>query len=202
MHLNETELIDLAEGTRPEASAPHLAGCARCRTLIEEMRATIAAAAAADLPEPSPLFWDHLSDRVRQAVAAEPAAPRRAWHDLTTWWRVLAPASAAALVALMIAGALTWRAMPQTHVAGGAENDSASARAADATPADPFSETGSEDDSLMLVADLSAAMNVDPASDANLAPNGSIEHAVMDLNDDELRELERLLKQELAPSGA
>ena len=32
----------------------------------------------ADVPEPSPLFWEHLSQRVHDAVAAEPV-PSRSW---------------------------------------------------------------------------------------------------------------------------
>jgi len=42
--------------------------------------------AAGQVPEPSPLFWNHLSARVRDAVAEEPIAP--AWWSL--YWRPLA----------------------------------------------------------------------------------------------------------------
>ena len=41
--------------------------------------------AAGEVPEPSPLFWHHLSARVREAVADEPIA--RAWWSL--YWRPL-----------------------------------------------------------------------------------------------------------------
>jgi hypothetical protein len=202
MHLKEAELVDLAEGTLPESSVPHLAGCARCRRQLLEMRAMMAAAAAVRVPEPSPLFWDHLSNRVRQAVAGQATAPRQRWHALATWRRLLVPASAIAAVLLLIAGALTWRAtVPQPQIASRAQSEAGPAVAPDSAAADPFDDPA-EDDSLMLVADLSAAMNLDPATDANLAPSGSAEHAVMHLNDDQLRELERLLQQALAPSGA
>jgi hypothetical protein len=201
MHLKEAELVDLAEGTLPESSVPHLAGCARCRRQLLEMRAMMAAAAAVHVPEPSPVFWDHLSNRVRQAVADEATAPRQRWHALT-WRRLLVPASAGATALLLIAGALTWRATaPQPQIASRAQSVATPAVAPDSAAADPFDDQA-EDDSLMLVADLSAAMNLDPATDANLAPSGSAEHAVMHLNDDQLRELERLLQQALAPSGA
>ena len=42
--------------------------------------------AAGDVPEPSPLFWNHLSARVRDAVAVEPIA--RSWWSL--YWRPVA----------------------------------------------------------------------------------------------------------------
>ena len=39
MHLEADELIDLAEGARPESSAPHLAACAQCRAQLADLRA-------------------------------------------------------------------------------------------------------------------------------------------------------------------
>src|SRR6476469_3139983 len=76
MHLNTDELVDIAEGTRTEAAAPHLASCEPCRAQLCELRAMIAAAKDVDVPEPSPLFWDHLSARVSEAVAADRAGSR------------------------------------------------------------------------------------------------------------------------------
>ena len=70
-HLTSAEFVDLAEGARDAASAPHLAECDRCRRELADVRRMMAAAGASDVPEPSPLFWDHLSARVREGVAAE-----------------------------------------------------------------------------------------------------------------------------------
>jgi len=41
MHLKDDQLVDLAEGTLPESSAPHLASCEPCRRQLEEMRAAL-----------------------------------------------------------------------------------------------------------------------------------------------------------------
>src|SRR5438132_12929430 len=76
MHLTPDDLVDLADGTRPESSAPHLASCATCRAQLNEMRAMMSAVADVDVPEPSPLFWNHFSQRVHEAVAAEDGAAR------------------------------------------------------------------------------------------------------------------------------
>src|SRR6266851_8000309 len=76
MHLNADELVDLAEGARPESSAPHLAACPQCRAQLDDLRAMMSAAAGVDVPEPSPLFWDHFSQRVHDAIAAEDANAR------------------------------------------------------------------------------------------------------------------------------
>src|SRR5438876_1043875 len=107
MHLTPEELLDLAEGTRSPSSAPHLASCEECRGQLAELR-NVMTTLAVDVPEPSPLFWDHLSSRVREAVAAEPASSRR-WFDTARWYWGLAAASAAVVV---LAVSLTVRTVP------------------------------------------------------------------------------------------
>ena len=111
MHLTPEELIDFAEGTRAEAAAPHLQSCEVCRHHIVALRATMSAAADVDVPEPSPLFWDHLSQRVHEAVAAEEAPGARfpglsgfpAWVGaLAGSWRAWAVAGVAAAVMLSL----------------------------------------------------------------------------------------------------
>ena len=70
-HLTASRLIDLAEGAAPEAFAPHLQTCAACRQQLDALCTTMSAVAEVAAPEPSPLFWDHLSARVHEAVAAD-----------------------------------------------------------------------------------------------------------------------------------
>ena len=200
MHLSDVELVDLAEGTRPEPSAPHLAVCEQCRHQLLELRRMMGVAALVPVPEPSPLFWDHFSDRVRHAVAAEAIPPRRWWHDLAAASRVLIPASAVAVIALLVGGVVATRGprMPASNVAllsqlSGAPAEGGAGR-------DTFEEAALDDESLTLMADLSAAIDVDLVTDVALAPSAGADHAVTNLDHDELRELERLLN-ELAPSG-
>src|SRR6059058_6158759 len=110
MHLAPEELIDLAEGTRAEAAAPHLQSCEACRDQVVRLRTAMSAVAGlrgADVPEPSPLFWDHLSQRVREAVSAEePRGSRFAgwrWKTaLRASWRAWAIAGVAAAVVISI----------------------------------------------------------------------------------------------------
>jgi len=203
MHLKTGDLVDIAEGTRTEASAPHLAVCEPCRAQLHALRAMLSAARDVDVPEPSPLFWDHLSSRVIDAVAAE-GAPRTAWLDVTTWRRLLTPAWAVA-ASMIVVVALGSRLMAPHQLAG--------VDAGSAPPPPPFiadtnastavlGDVASDDASLMLVASLASALDLDAASDAGLAPSGSAEHAVTHMSDSELRELGRLLKEELARSGA
>jgi hypothetical protein len=194
MHLNAAELVDLAEGARAQGSAPHLASCDACRRKLEELRAVVARMGRMEgggVPEPSPLVWDGLSARVSDAVAAE-GAPRRSWFDVWSWPRVLVPIGAVA-AAVILAVAL---------------NRQAPVQAPALLPAAPVVDTLAgaletiSDPSLKVVAELTDDIDLETARDAGLATPGSAEHAVTHMNDAELRELRRLLREELARSGA
>jgi len=196
-HLKDEELVDIAEGTRPESSAPHLGGCDSCRAQLDELRAMMSAAQAVDIPEPSPLFWDHLSSRVREAVAADGEARRG--FDVPLWRRLLVPVSAVAVAALLIATALTPRApSPATNTTR------PGAAVVDAAPAIELLRdiSSDEDVSLTLVASLTDRVDLDTVREAGLATRGSAEDAITHMSESELRELGRLLKEELARPGA
>src|ERR1700676_306955 len=100
-HLNEEELLDLGEGARSESLTPHLASCESCRRQLADLRAAMSAAAAVEVPEPSPLFWQHLSARVREAVSNEERASASAWMPRWLGWRSAVPAVAVAAVILV-----------------------------------------------------------------------------------------------------
>lgn len=71
-HLTSEQLVDVAEGQVASPAEEHLRSCDACRVKVAELRAMRTMALQADeVPEPSPLFWDHLSARVHDAVAAE-----------------------------------------------------------------------------------------------------------------------------------
>ena len=205
MHLSADELVDLAEGTRPERSAPHLAACDQCRRQLQELRAMMASVAEVGVPEPSPLFWDHLSQRVRDAVAAE-EAPRRAWLD-ASWHCLPTPWSAVAVAVILVLAVFSSRLLsptrPQRIGPTLAPSPPAAAIADAALRDDLLSDAAVDDDaSLTLVASLAAHLDLEAAGEAGLVQGDSAEHAVTRMNRDDLRELRRLLKQELARSGA
>ena len=196
MHVNAEELVDIAEGTRPEGSAPHLATCEPCRAQLRDLRAMIAEARAVDVPEPSPLFWAHLSSRVSEAVAADQDTPlnarpffARLRHVHYGWF------AAAAMLALLLAS----RGRTPVQVLAPAALSVAEA----AVAPDLLSDVDPDGDaSLTLVASLTDDVDLETAREAGLAPRGSAEHAVTHLSDNELRELRRLLNAELTRSGA
>jgi len=184
MHLKDEQFIDCLELGEPDPRAvEHLRSCAACRAKLTDLRAALDSVAAADVPEPSPLFWDHFSRRVHDAVAAEAAdGAGRAW---LAW---LFPAAAALALFVFVVAPGVWRSMERT-----------ASPIAVAPPA-PARETLGEvtDPSLTFVADLTDGAGWETAHAAGLAPSGSAEHAVTHLSEAELRELHRLLQVELA----
>jgi hypothetical protein len=196
--LTSEELVDIAEGTRSEASAPHLAGCDPCRAQLSDLRAMMSVAAVVDVPEPSPLFWDHLSSRVSAAVAAEAAgaqlAPSRDVFRTLFGSRTLQ-------VALALAASLLIVVLINGRPTAPAVAEAPGFTVADAAP-DPLGVAADDDDSLTLVASLTDGQDLETVREAGLAPRGSAEHAVTHMSDGELRELSRLLKEELARPGA
>src|SRR5437867_2824093 len=78
-HLSAEEFVDAAEGTLAAVRAAHLRTCEACRTQADSLGALLRDTAAIDVPDPSPLFWDHFSARVRERIAGQPEADRASW---------------------------------------------------------------------------------------------------------------------------
>ena len=112
-HLSEVELVDLVEGRLPRARAEHVEACRECSTRAADIRDAVERTTGASVPEPSPLFWDHLAARVSEAIDREPF-PRRA--DRGRFMRAPAWAWAAtAACATVVAGAALWRGVQPDH---------------------------------------------------------------------------------------
>jgi len=198
MHLTPEQLVDIAEGTQPQALAlndveGHLASCEACRRQLADLRSMMAAVAEDEVPEPSPLFWDHFSARVNDAVAAEP----RGWD--WSWARLRMPIALAASAVLVIAVLGVRLIAPHESVAP----PSSVVFVAEPPPASAGETLATEvtDPSLALVADLTEDIGWDEARDAGLAPRGSAEYAVTHLSEGELRQLRDLLQEAMASSS-
>jgi hypothetical protein len=94
-HLSDESLLRLAQGGDVEADRAHALACGQCAERVEEARAGLLLARRADVPEPSPLYWEAMRLRIGQKIAEEPRrSPGRAW---------LAPVLAAAAAILVVA---------------------------------------------------------------------------------------------------
>jgi len=199
-HLTPVQLVDAADAVQDVSIDQHLAACAACRQQVLELRATISSVGDmnAQVPEPSPLFWNQFQRRVVDAVEHEQGnetAITRFVRSLRP--SMLVPVAAALIVAvgLFVANA-SRRSSATTAIAP--VQASLPADETSAAPARELLRDSMDDDpSLQLIADLAVDVDWNTADAASLAPSGSAEHAVSHMSTQDLRELQRLLRAEI-----
>jgi len=112
-HLSPQEFVDALDNQLAPVPRSHLNHCERCREEFEEMQGLASSVAAStDSTEPSPLFWDHFSRRVRVATSGLPASSRERWWQMG-WRPILAVGGLVAAVVL----AVVIRSQPDAQVA-------------------------------------------------------------------------------------
>lgn len=195
-HCTAQELMDVMDGARDEASLPHLATCEPCTAALRELWQVLGAVRHVPVPEPSPLFWDHLSARVREAVAAGPV-PSMGW-----WirWRLVLP-----VAGVVAALGLAVFAVPHLRDRAEAPATLAESPGRSEVPESPALSAGATDDdpSIGLIFELVDELDLDTVTNAGLtASAGATDAALDELSSDERRELERLLKQAIGSPGA
>jgi hypothetical protein len=211
-HLSPEALLDIAEDTGQADIGSHLASCRECQHHLAQLKSVMVAvseAAGSDVPEPSPLFWEHLSARVHEATANE--KPRRwARWSLSSvvpgaWGRL--GAFSAVAVAVMVVAVMIPSRPPQPAASISASSESAAVLDADSgtdasAPGADVAEVAEvvDDPSFGVVSDLTGDMDVETAMAAGLASEGSAEHAVLHMTSGELIELQRLLKDQMSGS--
>jgi hypothetical protein len=192
-HPGREVLLDVAEGALP--APPHLDGCEACRREVADLQAAMAALVDVDVPEPSPLFWDHLSSRVRVATRAEPAA-RWGLVDLRAW-RAILPLGAMAVVVLAVAFGVS-------RGRTGVVEDRTAALVPVETPAEEAAGVfDAGDPSLDLIAGLSEGLGWEAATDVGwTTATGSLDAAIDRLDEGERAALQQLLQDALSGKGA
>jgi hypothetical protein len=187
-HLSSNQILDSAEG-RGEQPA-HLDNCPACRSRVEELRQVLALAATDGVPEPSPLFWNHFSERVREAVAVEPAPqPARSRFNIAT-----AASLAAAFAIIIIGVAVTMRTaepvIPVATVTAGLTD------VADVGGNLPLS--GDADPTWAVMGELASQLDWEDATEAGLTTGpDAAERAIAQMSEEEQREVVELLQSEL-----
>ena len=184
-HLTSDELIDAMEGLLAAERQAHLTSCQACQQQLAELSSVLNEAKQVSVPEPSPLFWQHFSDRVRTAVDNEGVPGTGV---MPAWWRwqILAPVGALALVVLALMIAVpkqeppveekTWTELTLTPI-----------------------EELTGDESWMIVANMVGALDWDTATGVGVTVEpDAADQAVLQLTAEEQQELTRLLKAELS----
>lgn len=186
-HLAPDELIDAIDGTLAAARRGHLDVCDACRGEAARLRDMLSEVRASNVPDPSPLFWDRFSARVRAAIDGQPPAPRTRWFEVP----VLAPLAGLALVVLALVSMIGGRGTvdvtaPVVQLAGAAAGG----------------DLLDIDSQWALVADLVGDLDLDTAQDAGIALSpGSAERVVAQMSAIEQQELIRLVREELRTGG-
>jgi hypothetical protein len=208
-HLNAGELVDLIERS-PDLSRAryrHAETCAHCRAKADALRSIAALAAAEEVPAPSPLFWDHFSARVGEAIREERFgdAPRIGWRSwLTSGPRWTAMAATVAVVTSIV----VWRATVYAPVPVSTPRSAAvETHGEPAAALDPstlaYAAADADDDAAWAI--VRAAADDLPWEDAHAAGlsarPGAAEGLALEMTADERQELARLLGQELKRNG-
>jgi len=191
-HLTDAELVDLLDGGSAAERAPHLACCERCAQKLADLQAVAADVRDVGVPEPSPLFWNHFSMRVREAITA---APSRQAETTAPWLR--AAALWIGVAAVVLAVAVVTR--PGQRALSSIESPPAVPSIAAGSTAEV---TANDDPSLGLVADLASELTWEDVSEAGFTSHlGADDDALAQLSEDERRALNHLLKGELGRPG-
>lgn len=199
-HFSPSEFVDFAEGTLAPARAAHADGCDDCRAQCALVRDAMRTTAAAEIPEPSPLFWEHFSSRVREGIAAEQPDSAWSWLGGRESMRLVA---AIAIVVAVVSTVWLVRDAGTSH----APLSAAGERAVSVPLASQNGDSdGSVDpDNAEVWAVLTAAasdMAIEDARAAGMkAHPAAVDRAVQGLTAAELNELGRLLQSELKRSG-
>ena len=201
-HLNRAELVDFIETSPllPAERARHVSTCKQCHAEADALRSTRALATTDEVPEPSPLFWDHFSARVADAVRDE--EPGRDGDAVTGWRRSpFATWAAVATMAVLVMMTVVWRT---TLHAPAPPMASAMAGAAVAPAADANGDESDvdADEAWAVVRAAAQDLRWDEAHAAGLsAYPGAAEGLALELTADERSELARLLDKELKHAG-
>ena len=208
-HLNRAELVDFIEASPllPAGRARHASTCNQCRAEADALGSTRALATTDEVPEPSPLFWDHFSARVTDAVREEEpgrdldAAAATGWRrsPFATW-------AAVATMAVLVMMTVVWRTT--LHAPAPAMGSAVSGAAAGkGTVAPAVAAAGDEsdvetDEAWAVVRAAAQDLRWEEAHAAGLSAHpGAAEGLALELTADERSELARLLDKELKHTG-
>lgn len=175
-HLTSDELIDAVEDLLAPERGEHLASCVECRRQLDELADVLQDAKQSSVPEPSPLFWQHFSTRVNEAIDNDAAAAWPQWLR----WQVLLPLG---VVAMIILGLMI--SVPKQD------------RSEVVAVVEPVVSDAASDDNWGTLVELVGELDLETASAAGVIEPGMADQAVMHLTSEEQQELSRLLQAEL-----
>lgn len=197
-HLSNDQLLAAVDGDTTHVA--HLSSCESCRVRVDELRRIVALASQVHVPEPSPLFWDHFSELVREAVAEEPEPRHGRWGSRFGFGWTASLVGALALIVIGFAVTMrTGQPMPGGSVAEKTPTGLAGT-GSDLSSLDALSSPN-DDATWALMGDLASQMEWDAATEVALVLNpGSADRALGALSQEEQQFVVELLEQEIQKS--
>lgn len=175
-HLTSDELIDAMEEVLAAERRAHLDACPECRRQMDGLAGVLREARQAETPEPSPLFWQHLSANINAEIDKQLAGAWPQWLR----WQVLLPLGAVAMIILVLMASVPKNTERAGVVIG-----------------EPTAVAEPETDNWAAVANLVGEFDVDSAAEAGLIAPGVADEAVLQLTAEEQATLSRLLQEEM-----
>lgn len=173
-HIRDDVWLDLMAGGGNPKDREHLRECASCRETLDEARQGWELAHDADVPEPSPLYWESFRRGVGQRIAQETPSPRGGWFSLR--WAV-------AMAAMVVLSLSTWSL---SHRITGA----LTGRPAEVLPAWSALPPAESDPGLSILADVDA-------NDLAHASCRDVALCLADVSDEEGGQIADALRDEL-----
>ena len=189
-HLSIEEFVDAIDAALPSDRREHLQTCEACRREMAELGVLARdVEASAIVPEPSPLFWDHFSRRVKEATATT-AVPSRVWWPS---WRPMVALSAMLVVAITT---VVWRG-----AAPGDRRTPASVAGVTASVEPVADDLMAPDESLDFMVNLASNLSFEELQDV-AHPTADVTAAALDqLTTAQRARLARLIKAEMGGSS-
>ena len=197
-HLSSQEFVDALgekDGVLAAARQSHLEGCASCQSQLAELRASMEDARdGADVPEPSPLFWDHFHARVLTAVQSEGQPERRAWW--ISWMDVRTMVAVGAVVVAVVASAALYLSRPASPVPGAlADRGTDSGQGIESGA---LTDASLDGDEWEFVASVMGTLEGDDIHEVLAPSNDAVDAALESLTSDQRDRFVKLLKAEMA----
>ena len=187
-HLSIEEFVDAIDATLPADRRAHLQSCEACRREMSELGVLAKdVEASAVVPEPSPLFWDHFSRRVKEATATT-SVPSHGWWPS---WRPMVAFGAMLVVAITT---VVWRGT----ISDVRRNATPGAAAGVVALAEPMTDDlMAPDESLDFMVNLASDLSADELQDL-AQPNADVTAAALDqLTSAQRARLARLIAAEM-----
>jgi hypothetical protein len=194
-HLSREELIDSLEGSLPLAREAHVDDCATCRAERASLQQVLQRVSAVEVPEPSPLFWEHFGAHVREAVAQQPGPRRESW--LSGWLAWTWPRWTVGTATLVVCVMLGWTGVQSYRHARFVARPGAGV-ISNPDVSDPSLSAAVSDEDWNLVVSMAEDVTVDDADEPGLVIRpGATDRALTDLSSEQRNELARLLTAEM-----